>query len=87
MVSGGGNDAYPPNSVVHEVRPFDAQRDGMALVSGWEVSARVTFMTGRVSTPVFVALCRDEEAAREIADLLNGVYGPTVTAPSEVRDA
>jgi len=59
----------------HLVSEYDSQREGMALVSGWQVYAQVTARGGRKMVPVMIALCPQEDDAEEIAALLNSKYG------------
>lgn len=61
-------------ALVHSVRSFEAQRDGMAVVSGWQVWAQVTYSSGRQAPAVSVAICPDRDTADEIAELLNAKY-------------
>ena len=63
-----------PYVLTHEVRPYDMQRDGSALVAGFQVWAQVTFPTGRKAPAVVVALCADKDTAEEIAELLDAKY-------------
>jgi hypothetical protein len=58
----------------YDVHPYDMQRDGTALVSGFQVWAHVVMPTGKKTTPVAVALCSDKDTADEIAELLNAKY-------------
>lgn len=59
----------------YTVSAYDAQRDGMAVVSGWQVRAQVTAPTGRKFAPVPVALCPSKDDAEEIAELLDAKHG------------
>ena len=61
-------------TIQHDVRQYDSQADGMVIVSGWQVLARVTMPTGRKTAPVVLATCPDKDTAAEIAELLNAKY-------------
>lgn len=56
------------------VTEYDAQLEGMALMSGWKIEAQVTAATGRKFTPVTIAVCSDKADAHEIAELLSAAY-------------
>lgn len=64
----------------HVVSKYDAQREGMALVAGWQVQAQVTGITGRKFMPIAVAICPDREIADEIAEFLNAKYRAAANA-------
>lgn len=60
--------------VEYEVGAYDAQRDGMALVSGWQVTAQVV-MPSRKLVSVLIAICPEKDDAEDIASMLNEKYG------------
>jgi hypothetical protein len=59
----------------HAVREYDMQSEGTALVSGWQIEAQVTGVSGRKFTPILVAICPSKDDADEIAAFLNAKYG------------
>lgn len=58
----------------HHVSRYDAQREGMTIVSGWQVLAQVTPGSGRKFVAAQIAVCSSKDDADEIAELLNAKY-------------